>query len=550
MPTIEVRRDKENEPVILNDVTVWCDHTGAIKYYFDQAEADRWIRFVERFGRHTVGKLRGERIKLEDWQRCNIREFFGWRCIGTALRRYFYWLWYVPRKNGKSLIIAVLLLGILLIDREKAPEIYDIGSAKDQSDTIFEMMQLMCGWEAGKEFADETLMEKVEPTKNLLKCKGNGGTIRTMPFSPGAFHGKNPHFVLAEEYHEHPSDEMKEVGETGQGSRDQPGVIIDTTAGKNKNTPCYEELLLARKIVNGSLVMPNYLPMVFEAPKDAPWHDVETAKYCNPQFGKSLNAKFFEDQIAMCREKPQKKYQYIRLQLNRFIQDKNAAFDYDDWIKGRARFDFRQFRNSMIFGGMDLAAVRDLCALITLCAPNGKYGDWYFNGHFWCPQKVIEENSDANYKLWQEQGFIVGTAGNATDYNYIEKQILDYHKYFNYKLLNADMANATHLSNDLINNEGVPIEYIGQGWRSMTEPIKWLQTLVLSGRLKHNNPVMEWMVQETILEGTDHACKFSKLGENSKIDGMVALAMAVAAALRCMSDDDDDPFARRGLLVA
>lgn len=549
VPKLEVRQDpiygEDGEiegyaPVIFKDALVWCDHTGEIKYYFDRVEAQRWIDFVETYGRHCKGEWRGQSIKLEQWQIWIILEFFGWRRIGTPYRRYRFLFDYIPRKNGKSLLFAILALGFLMIDGEQAPEVFDVASSKDQSDTLFEMALFMAGHDKGKDYAHEDILELTDTYKSLIESKHNGGIFRPLPFSPGVFHGKNPHLLIVSEYHAHKTDEMKRVGETGQGVRKQPAVILDTTAGDDKDTPCFEELLMARDIRDGALVMANYLPIIFEAEEDDPWDSLETAKKANPMYGITLMPEFFQGEIDMAKARPTRKREYLQLQLNRYVQDVKCAFDYDQWIKGRKKFDFRDFRGHPIYGGFDLASVDDLCALVNVAAPDGLHGHFYLHGQFWCPEKtIIAKRHQANYELWKERGFIKATPGSATDYAYIEEQIALFHKYLGYKLLHGDRAQATFLAQNLINKEAVPIEFIGQGWVSMTEPIKFLQTLVLRERLHHDNPVMDWMIKHTILYGTDRACRFDKQSPGAKIDGMVALAMAIAAALRCLVEPED-----------
>lgn len=533
----EFGEEVSRRPLILKKVTVWCNHRGEIEYYFDPEEAQRWIDFIEEKGRHKTAEWRGLPLKLAHWQKWIIREFFGWRRINTAYRRYKYWFDYCPRKNGKTLLISTVSIGLLTIDGEKAPEIYDIGSAKDQSDTLFSMAQFQCGYEEAAEWADADLIELCQVSTNLIETKFNGGIFRPLPFSPGAFHGKNPSGLIVEEYHAHPTDEMRDVGTTGQGVRQQPVVIIDTTAGEDTDTPCYEELLVARDIRDGVIVQPNYLPVIFEASENDPWDSLETAKKCNPMYGISLTEEFFKDSIAMAKIKPLQKRRYVQLQLNRFVQDSKAAFDFDFWIKGRAKYDFRQFRNEPIGAGLDLASIDDLSFLAMVAAPDGIDGNWYTHFHAWCPEEVVtNKKTVGNYGLWKEQGFLVATPGNATDYTYVYETIEAYSKYFNFALLNVDRYNATWLAQKLMGIEGLPVEFFGQGTASMTEPIKFLLTLYMSGRLKHNNPIIDWMVKNTILYGNDRACKFEKKSATVKIDGLVALAMAVAALLRKLSE--------------
>ncbi len=51
--------------------------------------------------------------------------------------------------------------------------------------------------------------------------------------------GLNPHYAGIDEYHSHKTSDVLEVMETGMGSRSQPLLLITTTAGFNRESPCY-----------------------------------------------------------------------------------------------------------------------------------------------------------------------------------------------------------------------------------------------------------------------------------------------------------------------
>ena len=53
--------------------------------------------------------------------------------------------------------------------------------------------------------------------------------------------GPKPHFVLADEYHEHETSKMLDAYDMGTKARRQPIVFIITNAGADEHTPCGEE---------------------------------------------------------------------------------------------------------------------------------------------------------------------------------------------------------------------------------------------------------------------------------------------------------------------
>lgn len=514
-------------PVWRENVTVYCDESGEILFYFDEVEADRWIRFIGEHCRHVKGRWAGQTFTLNPWQKWLIREFYGWRQIGTALRRYKYLFLFLPRKNGKSLIVAALALGHLLLDPELGPEIYATASTDKQAEKLFEMARGMIK-------KDPELNKRLEALKgNISYRDGREGYFRPIPFNPDGFHGANPSVVILDEYHVHKTTGMKRVGETGVGAREQPAVIIITTAGDRRNTPCETELHYAKSIRDGVLTVHNYLPVIFEADEKKPWDDIETAIECNPNYPESPSRAFLLDELQKAKRDPAIELEYKQLQLNMFIEKRTIWLDWDVWKQAsKEKFDFRQFKGQSIYWGADFGSEDDLTALV-LCKPGGLFeGDWFFHCHFWCPGETVKRKAHLYpYAIWERQGYLKRTPGAGTSHAGIRADIELYDKYFHLKKGRWDRAYASGLAPEMVQSLGLNIEYMGQGTFSMTEPIKFLKTLALNNRLKVCNPVLDWMSSNTLTVGDSKAIKFDKADDNSKIDGMVAMAMAVSAAL-------------------
>ena len=89
----------------------------------DEVKANRAINFIERICTHVKGDLAGKPFALEAWQREYIAQLFG--TIGSdGLRQYRTSFVFLPRKNGKSNLIAAIGLYLLFADNEPGAEIY------------------------------------------------------------------------------------------------------------------------------------------------------------------------------------------------------------------------------------------------------------------------------------------------------------------------------------------------------------------------------------------------------------------------------------------
>ncbi len=97
------------------------------------------------------------------------------------------------------------------------------------------------------------------------------------------------------------------------------------------------------------------------------------------------------------------------------------------------------------------------------------------------------------------------------------------------RYLMQDLANK--FSQADVNLETWPLLPIGQGYVSMSEPTKSIERMAHGGEMRHGgNPVLRWMCSNVQIE-SDAAgnIKMSKKKSREKIDGMVALAMAISS---------------------
>ena len=104
----------------------------------DPARAARAVNFIERICTHVKGDLANQPFILEQWQRDYISQLFGTMGPG-GLRQYRTSFVFLPRKNGKSNLIAAIGLYLLFADNEPGAELYVSGAAREQANEFFEV---------------------------------------------------------------------------------------------------------------------------------------------------------------------------------------------------------------------------------------------------------------------------------------------------------------------------------------------------------------------------------------------------------------------------
>ena len=171
---------------------------------------------------------------------------------------------------------------------------------------------------------------------------------------------------------------------------------------------------------------------------------------------------------------------------------------------------------------------------------------------FWIPEECAElreRRDQVPYLTWARMGLITLTPGNVIDYAFIRAQILADAKLFQMRKLYADKWNASQLLNEL-QEEGLDVQTFGQGFLSQNEPTKYLERLILSGRLHHgDNEVLNWMA-DNAMAVTDPAgnVKLDKKKSTEKIDGMAALVNALAAKIAPDSEGGPSIYSTRKIM--
>jgi phage terminase large subunit-like protein len=97
----------------------------------------------------------------------------------------------------------------------------------------------------------------------------------------------------------------------------------------------------------------------------------------------------------------------------------------------------------------------------------------------------------------------------------------------------VDPYNATHLTTELRDEDGLPADFVQQGYLTLSPATKELLRLIDSGAIEHDgNPVMAWCVGNAVASRDDaNNVKLSKKKSREKIDGVSATVDAVASMI-------------------
>lgn len=196
----------------------------------------RVIRFIEANCVHTKGEFYRKPFRLLPWQKRWIMALFEVD-PDTMLRRVKWALLGVPKKNGKTELIAALGLYFLVGDGENTPKVVCAASTRGQAGLLFEAATIMVEESAYSRnglAGRATLAQFCEVMASSIVCPSNRGEMFITSGDAGSNDGGNLSAVLLDEIHEWKATKAVRTWTTLTGgiTGRRQGIIIQiTTAG-------------------------------------------------------------------------------------------------------------------------------------------------------------------------------------------------------------------------------------------------------------------------------------------------------------------------------
>jgi phage terminase large subunit-like protein len=495
----------------------------ASPWLYDEDEAHIACAFIEMLP-HVKGDKAKQRetITLQPWQAFVVCNLFGWYVKKTGYRRFTEAYIEVPRKNGKSTLLAAIGLYMLLLDGEEGAEVYSGATTEKQAWEVFGTARAMIR-------RSPKLINKlgvVVMAKNL-SVEMTNSKFEPLIGEPGD--GSNPHCAIVDEYHEHKTNTLVDTMETGMGARKQPMLIQITTAGNDTSRPCYEKRQDLIKVLDGTMNAPDKFVLIYGIDKEDDWTDLRVWKKANPNYGVSVEPSFLERQLNDAKQSTRKQNTVLCKHLNVWTNAKEAWLNALEWQAcGKHGEKLTDYVGQPCYIGLDLASKLDLTAKVYVF-PNGDGSIAVFAKHY-LPDATVKLPQNEHYRSWEKGNKLDVTEGDIIDYEVIKEDILYDCKLFDVQHVAYDPFQATQLVTQLM-EENVPVLQYGNTVRSMSEPMKQLQAMVASKQLIHDSdPVLAWEASNLVgkLDAKDNVFPRKELAKN-KIDGMVALIMAIGA---------------------
>lgn len=512
-------------------------------YTFEPECGARVARFCELMP-HTKGKwaARGELLKLSPWQSFLVVVGFGWILKGSkdpqsqphGLRRFRTFYWEIPRKNGKSALAAALGLYMLSADHEHGAEIYSGATTEKQAWEVFRPARLMAlkTPQLARRYA-------VDVWAKSIVIENKSARFEPIIGNPGD--GASPSLAIIDEFHEHQTSSLYDTMETGMGAREQPLMLVITTAGTNIAGPCYDKHEQVTKVLDEVFQDESLFGVIFSADPEDDWADPKTLIKANPNFGVSVNADFLQQQQRAAMASPAKQTAFKTKHLNVWCSVLNGWLNMALWSAARIplKGEVLEVEEDDLVGAecifaIDLASKSDLCTEQRLYRRmESDVWHYYLFGKYWLPEQAVnaEGPNQSIYQKWVASGLLTMTWGASVDFAQVGDELLEDCKRSNPQEVVFDPFNATQMAQGLQEHEITCVEF-AQTPQNFAVPMDDLETALKDGRFHHDgNEITTWCFSNVVGRPAKKGLVApAKQKPHQKIDGAVATIMCMARA--------------------
>ena len=488
----------------------------------------RNIDWIHTHLRIPEGKFVGKPVVLSEEQQRWMEMIYG-----SSTRTFICSL---PRKNGKTSWSAmILLLHLVGPEAVQNGQLYSTAMSRDQASVLFALASKMIRMSpALSEYVS------VKESAKMLTCSALGTVYKALSADAATAMGLSVSLALHDELGQvrGPKSDLYDAIETAAAAQENPlSIVISTQSSQDSD--------LLSTLIDDALQNndPRVKCVLYAVPKEAdPFNKEELAK-AQPNWHLMNHEEVFR-QMEEAKRMPSREASFRNLVANQRISTFSPFISKSIWDTCGGKV--LDFGNSPVYAGLDLSARTDLTALVICGQINGV---WHTIPYFWTPENGLSDRAKRDrqpYDVWVKQGYIKVTPGATVDYEYVAYDIFQILKDLNVQQIAYDRWRMDILQKEFVNlGVELPLVEFGQGFKDFSPAIDTLESELLNARVAHgNHPVLTMCASNAVItkDPTGINRKLDKNKATGRIDGIVAMAMALGIAARHDEIDDEAAF--------
>lgn len=497
-------------------------------YVFDRKRAEKPIEFIERFCKHSKGEWAGQPLRLELFQKAFISALFGFVDKKTGYRKYRETLFYVARKNGKSVLLSGIALYMLIADNEPGAEVYSVASKKDQAKIIFNETYNMV-----RQSPD--LLQVISKRKSDLYFNLTFSKFQPLGKNSDTLDGLNSSLVIIDELHSIKDRNLYEVMKQSQSARRQPLLVMITTAGTIRECIFDDMYKYACGVCDGTIEDPHFLPILYELDNKEEWLDPMKWEKANPGLNHIKKLDDLISKVARAKQSPRDLTGVLVKDFNVIQTVASTWLTFDD-VNNTETFSLERFKGYYCIGGADLSRSGDLTAATLLFMD--KTEKRYVTQMYFLPKDNFEQrvhDEKIPYDKWHEAGLLRLCEGNSINYSDVTAWFMEMVEKYDVTpaWIYYDPYSAAYWVQEMQSN-GFNMVKCFQGVKTLSLPMQQLGQDLAAKKINYNdNPLLKWCITNTGVK-TDVNGNIQPIKATSpkyRIDGLASLLDAYVGLL-------------------
>ena len=485
-------------------------------YVFDEKKSLRCIHFIEKYCKQSKGQWNGKPLKLELFQKAFLQALFGFVDKDTGYRKYKKGIFFVARKNGKSVLDSAIATYMLTADYEGGAEIYSVATQRDQSKIV---------WEETKR-----MIKKSPILAKIIRCLIGGiyydatdSVFRALASDSNSLDGLNAHLVIADEVHAWKDKNLLDVMYDSMSARRQPMLLETSTMGTVRQNVFDIEYDYASQVIDGTIQDESLLPIIYELDDEKEWVNEECWYKANPALGVIKSLRDLREKVERAKASPIELVNLLCKDFNIRQNSINAWLSFDELNNEEI---YSEWKDCYCIGGCDLSSTTDLTCATLLGVVNKKIR---VKQMYWIPTNSLEKkviDDKIPYDKWLKNDWLRLSGDSKIDYHDVTKWFMEQVQEYDLRPLWVayDSWNAEFWKIEMQEN-GFDMIEVRQGFKTESAPLKQMKADLMDKKINYNNnPILKWNLSNAAIKKDDNEnIMLSKEKSRQRIDGAASL---------------------------
>ncbi len=493
-------------------------YSEEFEFCFSEKKLKKINNLLKLFN-YATGFIAGKQVLegLEGFQCLFLAAIFGWRYKKNKKKfRYRDVVLFIPRKNAKTFIIALVLL-LLMLTEQTFSEFYSICIDRDLAKELRKAMAQLI--EASPAIKKHFVVSDSEI--GIIKCKITNSFYYPRTAKANKNNSIRPAAVCCDEVGAFTDNKNIQAMRKGQLSVLNPIMFKITTAYAESNSIMPEELEYDRAILEGTIDNKRLFCLLYYCNKEEVWEEEGLYKANPLRIEENYNEIRADRETAKIKTSEQE--ELFTKNFNIFLESNelNKYVNIKYWKK--CSVNEIDFKGKEVVVGVDLSVTTDLTAVSMMYVEDGII---YCKSHGFLPEESLADRRESiDYRDYAEKGYCDLHKGMTVNYTKVEEYIRNIEEKYGctIKSIVTDPMNAKELMERL--SEDYDVILLKQTYTNLSPATKEFRKKIYDNEVRYEaNELLDWNMRNAITtKGKSDDEMLAKEDKNKQRIDMVAV---------------------------